>query len=181
MTNDQLLQKVYIHFGSEEQTGLVEPIVLAMANLTLIDLAKFLIDTDVELAKKLIAEVTSQSWSDSKFTAPTDMLFHVQKPVLRLQLGTELCYQVHDRDKLNMIGSTLNNTYYALEGNKFYLRHKTAGTVSGSNLALSYYKVPTLQDIDDELTPIFLDLLFKRLQIAMQFSAAAMSPAPPSK
>lgn len=184
MTNEQLLQRVYIHVGSEEQTGLVEPMVLAMADLAYIDLARFLIDTDQELAKKLINQVTSQTWTNSTFSAPSDMLFHVQKPVLRLELGSDLCFQVQDRDKLNMIGTTLDNTYYALEGKTFYIKHKS-GTSSGTNLNLRYYKVPTVSDIDDELTPLFLDLLFRRLAVAMQSSqpqggGPAMLPQPPS-
>lgn len=175
MTNEQILQRVYIHFGSEEQTGLVEPLVLAMADLAYIDLARLLIDTDAELAKKLITDATSQSWSSSKFNAPSDMLFHVQKPVLRMEIGSELAYQVQDRDKLDMIAGTMNNHYYSLEGKTFYIKHKS-GTTSGT-LNLRYYKVPTNTLIDDELTPIFLDLLFKRLSIAAQSNAMTSQAA----
>lgn len=321
MTNEQILQRVYIHFGSEEQTGLVEPIVLAMADLAYIDLARMLIDTDAELAKKLISEnvktvsystiaanvinldndpavlrdgmtvtingtgltnttvyyiinstptsvqlsttpggtvqavatttgattiTTVGKWENSRYLAPPDMLFHTQKPVLRLELNSELCYQLQDRDKLNMLGSTVTNNYYALEGKTFYVRSKpvaltfngstdvfnwtnnplvngnqimlsgsvpqgftahvpyfviaraantfqlsatsggaaitstdtgtaipvTAHLASGdSNLTLRYYKIPTATDVDEELTPLFLDLLFQRLNIAMQSNA----------
>lgn len=176
MTNDEILQRVYIHLGSQEKTGLVEPVVLAMADLAYIDLARFLVDNDAELAKKLIKEVTAQSWGtnpnpSSAFNAPSDMLFHIQKPVIRLQLGTELCYQVQDRDKLNMLAGTYGNNYYALEGKTFYIKHKNPATTSGNDLVLRYYKVPTKDEIDNELTPIFLDLLFRRLSMAMQSSA----------
>lgn len=178
MTNEQILQRVYIHFGSEEQTGLVEPMVLAMADLAYIDLARMLIDTDAELAKKLISETASQNWTNSIFPAPNDMLFHVQKPVLRLEIGGELAFQLQDRDKLNMIGSTLGNHYYALEGKTFYIKHKSGTTSGTGNLTLRYYKVPTNTLIDDELTPLFLDLLFQRLNIALQTNAIGMSNPP---
>lgn len=274
MTNAEILQRVYIHLGSEEQTGLVEPIVLAMADLAYIDLARFLIDTDAELAKKLIKQVSDQTWgttaptiayssadsgtgvitvtntnltllngmrvnisgtagggalsasttyfvrdatstgiklsatlggpaltgftgsgtitilnTSSTFEAPADMLFHVQKPVLRLEIGGQLAFQLQDRDKLNMLGSALTNIYYALEGKTFFIRHftindgnvNTADVTSGSNLSLRYYRVPTAADIDDELAPIFLDMLFKRLSVAMQTNAVGMAMPPAAK
>lgn len=176
MTNSELLQKVYIHVGAEEETGLVEPVVLAMADLAYIDLARFLIDTDAELAKKLIADTVNQNWSGSKFDAPEAMLFHVQKPVLRLEISGELAYQVQDRDKLNMLSDTLTNTYYSLEGKTFYIRHKSGTTSGTGNLSLRYYKIPTVTDIDEELAPIFLELLFNRLAVAMQSSAPQTAP-----
>ena len=162
MTNTQLLQRIYAHIGNEEKSGIVEPVVLAMAALAYIDLARFLIDNDHELAKKLITSVANQTWATSSFSAPADMLFHIQKKVIRLDLGGVLAYQVEDRDKLDMISATLTNHYYALEGKTFYLKH-ASGTASGTNLNLRYYKVPTVTDIDDELTTIFLDFVFQRI------------------
>lgn len=138
-----------------------------MATIAFSDLAKFLVENHTDLAKKLITSVSNQSWSNSSFSAPTDMLFHLEKPVIRLDLGGTLCHQLKDRDKLDMIGTTLTNTYYALEGKTFYIKHATSGTTSGNNLNLRYYKIPAITDIDEELTPIFLDILFSRLTAVM--------------
>jgi len=164
MTEQELLQRVYAHIGNEEKSGLVEPVVLAMADLAFIDLAKLLIENKPSLAKKLISSVANQTWASSSFSAPTDMLYNMEKTVIRLDLGGTLCHQLEDRDKLDMIGTTLSNHYYALEGKTFYIKH-ASGTASGSNLNLRYYKVPTVTDVDDELTTIFLDILFTRLGI----------------
>lgn len=170
MTNTQLLQKVYIHLGTEEETGLVEPVILAMANTALIDTARYVIDTDPQLAKRFIATSAGLSISSSSVSAPADMIYHTQKGVVRVEApaGT-LAYQVQDRDKLNMMDASAVNNYYALQGTTFYFKLKSSSPPTTCDII--YYKIPLLNQMTQELEPIFLDLLFKRLSIAMRSSA----------
>lgn len=164
LTNASLLQYVYAHLGgSEKDSGIIEPLIIAMAELAYADLAQMLLDTDSELAKKLITSVANQTWSSSSFAAPTNMLFYKQKKTTRMDFGGTLAYQVEDRDKLDLVAAAgISNTYYALEGKTFYIK-SPAGTTSGTNLNLRYYKIPTVSDIDDDLRNIFLEILIRRL------------------
>ena len=161
MTETELLQRIYSHTGGEEKSKLYKPLVIAQLDLALTDLARYLIDMDSELAKKLITSVANQSWSSSSFSAPSNMLFHGQKPVVRLDLGGTLAFQVSDRDKLDMV-TGMANIYYALEGKTFYIKHPSA-TTSGNNLNLRYYKIPAIADIDEEMTNLLVTLLLQRL------------------
>lgn len=161
LTNTQIIQWIYSKLGSEKDSGIIEPLIIAVADLAYYDLAKFLLDNDSEMAKKLAKSITNQSWSSSKFSAPTDMLFYKQIKTTRLDFGGTLAFQIKDRDKLDMI-TGVSNHYYALEGKIFYIRH-SSGTISGSNLNMTYYKIPNKDDIDDELRNIFLELLLTRL------------------
>lgn len=161
MTNAQLLEYVFSQIGTERDTGMIKPMILAVANLAYRDLAQFLLDNDSELAKKLIASAANQTWANSSFSAPTDMLFHKQKETTRIDFGGILAFQIEDRDALDMV-SSLNNHYYALEGKTFYIKH-SAGTTSGTNLNIRYYKIPVVTDIDDDLRNVFLELLITRL------------------
>lgn len=163
MTELELFQRIYSHTGGEEKSRLFKPIIKAQADLALTDLARYLLDTDHELAKKLVTSVANQSFADLTFSAPSNMLFHGQKSVIRLDLGGTLAYQVSDRDKLDML-SGMSNVYYALEGKTFYIKHPTPETIS-NNLNLRYYKVPAITDIDTELTPLLITLLLQRLGV----------------
>jgi hypothetical protein len=162
MTNAELLQWVYLKTGSEKDSRILEPVVIAVANLVYPELARFLIDHDPEMAKKLITILSNQTWVSNRIAVPTDMILHKQKDTTRLTISGTLAYQVDDRDKLDLM-SGLDNIYYALEGTYFYIKHTNVLTVGGSNLGLSYYRIPTVTDIDDDLRPIFLDLLINRL------------------
>ena len=163
MTEEQLFQRIYSHTGGEEKSRLFKPIIKAQADLALTDLARYLLDTDHELSKKLVTSVANQSFADLTFSAPSNMLFHGQKSVIRLDLGGVLAYQVSDRDKLDML-TGMSNVYYALEGKTFYIKHPTPEAIA-NNLNLRYYKVPAIADIDTELTPMFLTLIMQRLGI----------------
>ena len=164
MTESELFQRIYSHTGGEEKSRLFKPIIKAQADLALTDLAQYLLDTDHELAKKLITSVANQSFADLTFSAPSNMLFHGQKSVIRLDLGGTLAYQVSDRDKLDMM-SGMNNCYYALEGKTFYIKHPTPDTIPRNNLNLRYYKIPVILDIDAELTPMLITFLLQRLGV----------------
>lgn len=161
LTNAQILQWIYSRIGSERDSGIVEPLIIAVADLAYTDLAKFLIDSNSEMSRKLVKIVTNQTWATSKFLAPTDMLFYRQIDTTRLDIAGTLAFQLKDRDKLEMI-SAMANHYYALEGKYFYIKH-SSGTTGASNLNLTYYKIPTKDDIDDELRNLFLEILLGRL------------------
>lgn len=171
LTEAKMIEHVYLEIGGEERSGILKPMIVATSRLALSDYAKFILDTNPELAKKLIVELEFQSWSDSYFQAPYDMLFYKQMETTRLDLGGVLCYQVADRDKLSMLGATSNH-YYALEGIKFFIKH-AGGDTSGSNLNLKYYAIPTVDSIDDEMMPVFLAILMDRImrQIALKQNA----------
>lgn len=165
LTNATLLQYVYAHLGgSEKDSGIMEPLIIAMAELAYADLAQMLLDTDSELAKKLVTTSVNNSWSSSSFAAPTNMLFYKQKKTTRMTIAGTLAHQVEDRDKLDLVAAAgISNTYYALEGKTFYIK-SPAGTTSGTtNLDLKYYKIPAVTDIDDDLRNIFLEILIRRL------------------
>lgn len=161
MTNQELIQYVEQRLNTQTDTVFVRPVILAVATLALTDLARVLIDTDSELSGKLIVSLTNQSWSNSSFAVPANMLLHKQIETTKMYFGTTPAYQVKDRDKLDLTPSTLGNIYYALYGKTFYIDHTS--TTSGSDLNISYYKVPTISDIDAELTNLFIDLVIARL------------------
>lgn len=160
MNSAELVEFVYQRTGGEKNARMSRPMILALGTLALKDLAQTLIDSNSELAKKLIVQLTNQSWSASQFNAPANMLFYKQKKTTRMDFSGVLAYQVEDRDKLEM-GGNLVNVYYALEGKTFYIANP-AGT-SGSNLNLRYYKIPDLADIDTELRNIFIELVLVRM------------------
>lgn len=161
MTNAELFDYVFAKTGMVKNTALAQPLILANANLALRELAYFLIETDSELAKKLITSVANQTWASSSFALPSDFLYHKQKKTTRMDLGGTLAFQVEDRDKLDM-STGLTNHYYAIEGTTMYIKH-SAGTVGASNLNLRYYKIPALSAIDAELRDIFLDMVVRRI------------------
>ncbi len=160
MTNQELIQYVEQRLNTQTDTVFVRPVILAVATLALTDLARVLIDTDSELSGKLVVSLTNQSWSASSFAVPSNMLLHKQMETTKIYFGTTPAYQVKDRDKLDLtIG--LGNIYYALYGKTFYIKHTS--TTSGSDLNISYYKIPAISDIDAELTNLFIDLVIARL------------------
>lgn len=166
-TNAELLARVYSIIGSERDTSIFRPMVLAMATLAYKELAIHLIDTDSEQAKKLVTSVANQVWASNQFSAPADMLFHKQSKHTRMDFGGTLAFQVKDRDTLTMIGTAstgadLGNHYYALEGKTFFIRHES-GVTGASNLNLQYYKIPTISDIDSELMNTLLEILIPKL------------------
>lgn len=160
LTNNEILAWVYGHIGGERESGVIKPMVLAMATLAYKDLAHYLIDTDSEQAKKLVKTLSSQTWTNSAYSAPSDMLFHKQMDTTKMSIGTTMAFQVKDRDKLDM-ATGVSNIYYALEGKTFYIKHPSLTT--SSTLSITYYKIPTKDDIDDELRNLFLELLLRRL------------------
>lgn len=160
-TNEELLARVYSIIGSERDSSMAKPVVLAMATLAYRDLAVQLIETDSEQVKKLVKTSTNQTWASSAFSAPSDMLFHKQIKSTRIDLGGTLAHQVRDRDTLDMITGQSNH-YYALEGKTFYIKH-SAGTTGASNLNITYYKIPAITDIDAELMNMLLQILIPRL------------------
>lgn len=138
MTDADILQYVYAHLGSERDSGIVKPMVLAMAGLTYLDLAKILIDTEPELAKKLTKTLSNQAYSSSQFAVPSDMLVYKQRDTIRIDFGGTLAFEIKDRDKLSLLASGLTNTYYALEGKTFFFKNPldlgvNSVIVSGSN------------------------------------------------
>lgn len=164
-TNDELLARVYSIIGSERDTNIFRPMVLAMATLAYRDLAILLIDTDSEQAKKLVTTAANQVWASSQFAAPTNMLFHKQHETTRIDLGGTLAFQVKDRDTLNMLPADavkISNHYYALEGKTFFIKH-SAGTTGAANLNITYYKIPAIADIDAELMNLLLTVLIPKL------------------
>jgi len=161
MTNADLIAYVEAHLGGYNKSGIVRPMITAMANLAFKDLAYMLLDTDSELAKKLVVTLTGQSWSSSSFSAPSNMLFHKQKQTSKISIGGALVFQVTDRDRMDM-AYQVGNHYCVLEGKTFYIKH-SAGTTNGNNLDITYYKIPAISDIDDELRNQFLAILMARL------------------
>jgi hypothetical protein len=164
LTKASLLQYSFAHLDSKrENSALIEPLILAMAVLTCYDYARFLLDNNSEMAKKLTTATAAQSWSSSQILAPTDMLYHRQIETTRMDIAGVQLYQIEDKKKLDLLAVGLGNSYYALEGKTFFIKH-LAGTASGTtNLTIKYYKIPAITDIDDESTPLFLELLFQRL------------------
>jgi hypothetical protein len=162
MTNEDIVSYVEAHIGGARQSRIVRPLILAMANLAYSDLAKLATEQDPLMAEKLKTTLANQTWATSQFTLPTNFLRHKQIEFTKVYFGTTLAHQVRDRETLDMITGMLN-IYYAIEGLKLYVKH-TGGTSSGTNLNISYIKIPTVSDLDDELTPTFLQLLMARLQ-----------------
>lgn len=160
MTANELLEFVYQRLGGEKNTRMSRPMIIAIGQLALKDLAQTLLDTNSELSKKLIAELTNQTWSSSKFDAPSNMLFYRQKDTTKIDIGGTLAFQVEDRDKLEM-GANLGNIYYALEGKTFFISHPSL--TGGSNLNIRYYKIPELANVDSELRNIYIELVLARL------------------
>jgi hypothetical protein len=182
-TEAQLLQRVYSHIGAETESGFVKPMVLAMAKLAFKDLAHLLIDSDSELAKKLVKTLSGQTWASSAFEAPSDMVFHKQKKTTRIDLAGALAHQVEDRKKLDLLSTSVNH-YYALEGKTFYIRHAT-GVTGASTLRITYYKIPVIADIDDELMNTLVELIIRRLMPTnidkIDRDMTGMPPAPQKK
>jgi hypothetical protein len=162
-TNDELLARVYSILGPDRDTSIMKPLVLAMATLAYRELAIRLIDTDSELAKKLITSAVNQAWATSQFSAPANMLFHNQRKTTRIVIDTDLAYQVKDRDTLGLLNTTSGSgiIYYALEGKTFFISHPSA--VNGNDLNITYYKIPTIADIDSELMNPLLEILIPML------------------
>lgn len=161
MTDTELIQYVELRIGGgEHRTGIMRAMILAVSVLALADLAKLLISSSDSLSEKLTVSLTNQTWANSTFPAPSNMLFFGQKDSTRLSIGNTLAYQVKDRKKLDM-SSGQTNIYYALDGKTFYIKSSTA--TSGNDLNISYYKIPTLADIDEELRNVFIDLVVSRL------------------
>jgi hypothetical protein len=163
LTDAKVIQYCYAHLGiTKRESGLIEPLILAMAQLTLYDLAKFLVDNDSEAAKNLMTSTAAQPWSASKVDAPADMLYHRQRESTRIEIAGTLLYQIEDKKKLDLLTTGLTNSYYALEGKSFFIKH-SSGTTSGANPTIKYLKIPVITDIVDELTNLYLELLFQRL------------------
>lgn len=171
MTDAQLLQYVYAEIGGEAKSGLVKPMVLAIANLAYIDLARHLLDNDPTNAEIIKTSVVNQTWASSKFTLPTNFLYHRPSPEkiyegVILDIAGINAFQVEDRKKLSLISQTLVNAYYAIDGKFAYIKHPS---LSGSStLNLFYYKVPTIADITDEVLNVFLTFIFQRLGLKQQ-------------
>lgn len=172
MTDAEILQYVYSQIGGERKSGVLKPILLAIAELAYDDLADYLIKSEPDKAKKLITSVANQAWLNSEFSAPSDMLLNNQKAVVRLDIGGDICYQLKDRDKLDFLTGTtaeeVSKNYCALEGKTFYIRVAGGATTSGNDLNLRYYKTPVAADIDDELRKPFLELLMQRVLLHIQ-------------
>lgn len=160
MTNLELIQYVEQRLDTQTDTVFVRPVILAVSTLALADLARILIDTDSELSGKLVVTLSNQTWANSSFAIPSNMLLHKQLETTKMYFGTTPAYQLKDRDKIDL-SSTLGNIYYALYGKTFYIKHTS--TTSGNDLNISYYKIPTLADIDEELRNLFIDLVIARL------------------
>src|SRR6476661_7043913 len=114
MTDVEIFSYVYAQIGSEKDTGIIRPVVIAMAGLVYEDLARWLLDNNSEMAKKLVVTLSNQTWTASSFAAPTNMLFYKQKETTRIDFGGTLAFQLEDRDKMEMAYG-LTNHYYALE------------------------------------------------------------------
>lgn len=159
-TNEELLARVYSIIGSERDTAIMRPMVLAMATLAFRELAINLIDADSEMAKKLSKTLSNQTWHDSQFDTPADMLFHKWRESIHLDINGVTQYPVQERNTLTLISGQTNG-YYALEGTTFYL-NPSSGT-GGANLNITYYKIPTISDIDAELMNPLLEILIPKL------------------
>lgn len=166
MTEAQLLQLVYAHIGGEEETGQIKPVVLAKAQLAMKDFVEFLVERKPEQAEKFRTSLVAQSYSGGIYTAPTNLLYKNQKQFTRIEVSSDLAFQVESKEKLYLITGSSLRMYYALEGDKFYFSPTGVFAGSGSDLNISYIKVPTISDLNlitDELIPEFLNFVFLRI------------------
>lgn len=161
MTSSELLDYIKTFFRGQESKLPSDPLILAMANLCLEELVITILNTNPELAKKFGKTLTNQTWSFSRFNAPNDMLFTNQFDTTRIDFNGNLAYQIRDRKFLDMVG-TLGNHFYALEGKTFFINH-SSGDTSGNTLNIFYYRIPDLDDIDEELRGIFLKLVLQKI------------------
>lgn len=164
MTNAELIQQIYLHIGGEQKTGIIKPMIEAMAELSFRDLAIKVVETDAELAKKLQTTATG-SYTGSQFTVPTDMLYYdKQKPITALYVDSVVAFQINDKRKFDLLSTTVSNNYFAIDGRDVIV--KKAGGGSTGNYSFDYYKIPVIADIDDDLRNLFLECVLTRLGFA---------------
>lgn len=179
MDNTTLLQRIYSEIGGETKSGLIKPMVLAITDLAYIDLARHLLDNDPANAEILKTSVVNQTWASSKFTLPSNFLYHRPSPEklyegVILDIAGTNAFQVEDRKKLGLISQTLVNAYYAIDGKFAYIKHPTLA--GSSTLNLFYYKVPTVSDITDDVLNILLTFIFQRLGLKQQAENEQQQP-----
>ena len=166
MNNSEIIQQVYAHIGGEEESKILKPTIIAMANLAYRDLAIKLASQEPELAKKLQTTATG-SYTNSSFTVPSDMLYYQdQKPVTTLYIDNDVAFQIEDKRKFSIVGTTVSNNYFAIDGRTIQVKRSSGGTTG--NYSLEYYKIPVNTDIDADLKNIFLECLLTRLGFTMQ-------------
>ena len=135
----------------------------------LADMATLLIDENNDKAENFRKQLTGQTWTSGAFAIPADLLLHKQKEntILTLTVSSvkEPIFQVDDWQKILLLPSTttLGNHYCTLENGTYYIREKS-GSTSGTNLNINYYRVPTIDDVTEELEPILVATLLKYIQ-----------------
>lgn len=162
---NNVISKVQSTFGNEVQ-GDDTLFLEQMMEPCMGDVLSDLIDANSKKINKFRKSLTSQSWSSSEFSAPTDMFYNKAKFAMNMYIGGNPVYFLEDRHKLKDIsGFTRTKHYCAFKGgDKFDILH-ASGTSSGSDLDIDYFRTPAIADFDEELEGMLIVKLTEKLSM----------------